>query len=221
MSKTLAQMLTDWRQIIAQPDETNSNFTNAQGIIWANDAYRRICTKLRNLPIKTRDYTVTGQTVTLNSATVTVDTARFDAMPADEFIQLEIINLDDLIALDPDWEAADTGIPKYLVRNATGTAVLYPPPNAANANSRTLRTHGLELPTELSATTDTPDLPGNLHDIFTHWMAGRAFQYLGKDEQAAQQFAMFNSLLKDGNQVSKEFSRSLKKWRWSDSLESY
>lgn len=220
MAKTLAQMLTEWRQIIAQPDAANSNFTDAQGTIWANDAYRRIVTRLRNLPVKTRNYTVSSQDLTLNSGTVTVDVAKIkNPDNDDDYKELEIISLEELVKIDPDWESATSAVPDKLIRTGTFTAVLYPPPKSSViALSTPLRTYGLELPTELSGTEDTPDVPGNIHDIFCHWMAGRAFQFLQKDDQAAQQFSMFQGLLKDQLNVSREFSRSLKRWRWEDAI---
>lgn len=220
MAKTLSQMLADWRQLIAQPDAANSNFSDAQGTIWANDAYRRVVTKLRNLPIKIRDYTVSAQSVTLNSGTVTIDVAKIkNPDNSDKYKEIEIITLEDLVKRDPDWESTTSAVPSHLVRMGTFLAHLWPPPKASViALTTPLRTYGLELPTELSGASDTPDVPGNLHDIFPHWMAGRSFQFLGKDEQAGQQFAFFNGQLRDQLSISREFSRGLKRWRWEDAL---
>lgn len=215
MAKTLAQIVADVRQHIGQPTESNSNYTDDQLTIWINDAYRQIVVKIRHLPITTRNYTVSAQAVTLNSATITVDIAKLLNPDSGDYEQLNIISLEQLIAMDPDFESTTAEIPRYLVRTGVFTASLYPQPKASViAQTTPLRTYGLELPTELSADGDTPDLPGNLHDIISHWPAFRAFSALENQVKATEQITLFNSGLKAHKGISTEFSRNLKNWRW-------
>lgn len=213
--KTLAQILADARQIFGQPDASNSNFTDAQLKIWANEGYRRLVVAFGQLPIKTRDYTPSSQTVTLSTATFKVNRARHKAQPADEFVDLEIVDLDELIRRDPDWENAATGIPELFVRTGTFAAVLYPGPNAANLG-QTLRCTGVEFPTELSDDTDTPDLPEAAHDLIPNWVAHKALQYLERGEDSVAQLTLFRGGLRDQRNVSQDFSNQLKRFRFAE-----
>lgn len=218
MAKTLEQIIADARQIIAQPDSSNSAFSDSQLTRWANDAYRRVCISLRNLPVKERDYTVSaGGAITLNSATVTIDTAKIQVNSGARWKQLVIWKLDDLFRHDPDWENADAGEPVALVRKDTTSAILWPPPNAASQGAAYLTTYGMEMPTELSASSDTPNLPENLHDIFCHWVAHRCFQYLNEEQRSTQQLVIFNGMLKDQKGISAELSRHKKRWSFDSS----
>ena len=223
MAKTLANIISDTRQHISQTDSTNSQFTDAQLTIWINDAYRQIVSTLRHLPIKERDYTVSSLSVTLNSNTVTVDTVllknpdRLNSDGSAKYDELQVLSLDQLIAYDPDYQAATSDFPKYFCRKGTFTMVLYPPPKASViAQTTPLRTYGLELPTELSATTDTPDLPGNLHDIISHWPAYRCFSQLENQIKATEHIQLFNSGVKSQKGISVEFSKKKKGFSWGE-----
>lgn len=225
MAKTLAQIIADVRQHINQPDSTNSNFQDSQLTIWINDAYRRIVTELRNIPITTRDYSVAAQDIALNSNTLTIDKVKLrnpDVVNPDgtyKFIELRQINLDELMLRDPDYEDTTADFPQYFVRTGVFTASLYPKPKASViALATPLRTYGLELPTELAADADTPNLPGNLHDIISHWPAFRCFSELENQVKATEQITLFNSGIKNAMDVSGQFSRALKRWRWEDQL---
>ena len=229
MAKALSEIIADWRQHIGQPEEANSNFTDDQGVIWANDAYRAIVAKLRHLPIKERDYSLSSYSasapLTLNGNTVAVDKVllknpdRLNSDGSAKYEELEIISLDELIGKDPDYAAAATGMPTRLARKGTFKAVLYPPPKSSvTAQTTPLRTYGLELPTDLSADADTPDLPGNLHDIIGHWMAYRSYSQLLDQARATEHLTLWNSRLKDNKGISTEFSRQLNQWTWEDSI---
>ena len=209
----LSVMRSEARLIFGQPDTTNSNFTEAQLNTWANEFYRYACMELTSVPITERTYT-TGATITLNSNTITVDKAKIKAQPANQWQELEIIDLSDLYAIDPNWENATTGIPEFLVRTGTFTARLYPGPNSANdAQASSLKTHGLEMPSDLSADADTPDLPLNIHDLFPHWIAYRAFGRLEKLENARGELIVVQGILKQQKLMSTKFSNG-RGWKW-------
>lgn len=215
MAKTLAQIITDTRQHIGQTDSANSNYTDAQLSIWINDAYRSIVVAIRHLPITTRNYSVAAQAITLNSGTVTVDSAKLLNPTTGKYENLKIISLDELLQMDPDFESATAAVPEYLVRTAVFTASLYPPPSAAViAQTTPLRTYGMELPTELSSNSDTPDLPGNLHDIISHWPAFRCFSGLENTVKATEHITMFRGGIKNHKGIATEFSRHKKGWRF-------
>ena len=219
MAKTLTNLIADVRQHIAQPDASNSNFTDAQLTIWLNDAYRKVVTKLRHLPTKTRDYSVSAQQIDLNSATITVDHAKLmNPDSGNEYQLLKVISLEELLLMDADFENADADFPQYLVRNGTFTALLYPPPKASViALTTPLRTHGLEMPTELSSGSDTPDVPENMQDFLANWAAYRCFSALENGAKATEHITLFNSGVKDQKGLATEFSMTKKRWVWTES----
>lgn len=216
MARTLAQLLTEVRQIVGQEDATKSNFTDSQLTEWLNVAYRRAVTELRVFPQVSTDYTPTSGTVTLDTGTITVDRARFKAQPANEFQELEILTYDEFIRRYPDYENDDTGIPTRLVRRTVTSAILHPAPNAANSG-QTMRTFGLSIPTALSASSDTPtSLTDNLHDALPHFAAFRAFQFLERANDSTQQLILFNQSLKGQRQVSQGASRAKRQFWFSE-----
>ncbi len=199
MAKTLANLLTEWRDLIAQPDSANSNFTDAQGTRWLNDAYRRIYMRLskQDALIGKTDYSsVSGGEFTLNSNQVNIHSVKMKVQPLNKFRELDVITLHELMLREPDWENMTTDIPKYLVRLGLRTMMLYPLPNAANL-TQTIRVYGVSLPTELSVAADTPSIPEALQDILPHWAAFRSFRTLGMDDKATQEITIFRGALKD------------------------
>ena len=209
----LTTMRTEARYIIGQTDTTNSDFTQAQLTAWANEFYRLVCVNLEVLPIKERAYT-TATTLTLNSGTETINRAKFLIQPDGIWIELEIRDMDDLISMYPDYENATNDKPRWLVRTGTFTARLFPPLNTANdAQASGLKTYGLEMPTDLSSDSDTPDLPANLHDLFPHYMAHKAFIRLGMSDRGKDELIMANAGIKAQRNISTKFSNK-KGWAW-------
>lgn len=216
MARTLAQLLTDTRQHIGQTDADNSQFSNIQLTIWLNEAYREVVSVLRHLPITPRSYTITDETVTLNANTVTTDYVRLKNPDRNgEYDLLEIIKLDDLMEIDPDYENADEDMPTHYVQMGFSSGMLYPPPKASVvAQANAVKTQGLELPAELANDSDTPDLPGNVHEILAHWPAYRVFSALENQTKATEHITLFRSRLKDRKGLATEGSKKNKKWRW-------
>lgn len=209
-------MRTEARYIIGQTDTANTDFTQAQLTAWANEAYRMFCARLESIPIATRSYT-TASSITLNANTIKVNRAKWKMQPENQWVELEVKDLDDLFRRDPDWENADAGKPEWLVRTGTFAAIPYPPPDTANdAQANGLKTYGLEAPTALSADSDTPDIPITLHDLFPHFMAYKAFLRLGMSDKATEQLILVNTGLKAQRNVTTQFSDS-KGWTWHDS----
>jgi len=221
MAKTLSQLLTDTRQIIGQTEEGNSQFSNAQLTIWLNDGYRRVVAAFRTHPITTRDYSVASASITLNGEIATADFVRLkNPDNSNRYEQLKVINLPELVQMDPDYENADDGIPEYFVRTGAFTGTLYPPPKASViALTTPLRVQGVEMPTELSSSSDTPQIPSNAHDLLPNYAAFRCYMFLKEDARATQQLTLFRAGVRDNKQVSTEFSRQTRKWRFKERLD--
>ena len=212
MARTLAQIISDARQIFGQTDSANSSVSDAQLTIWANDAYRKVATALEVIPIKTRDYTIAVGDITLNALAVSVDSARYEDENGD-FQVLTVVGLNELIKMDPNFEGADTGNPQYLARTGTFAVRLYTNPKTELVGE-TLRLSGLEMPTELSASTDIPDLPGNMQDILSSYVAHRALQFLERGDESVAQLTLFRGAVKDMKGISANFSRGRHEMRW-------
>lgn len=217
----LQTMISECRQIIGQIDSSNSNFTDAQMTIWANEFYRLACVKLESLPITERSYDSPAYqatpSITLNSGTVTINLVKFKDQTSSQWRPLKVIDLDELMTLDPNYENAAANIPTHLVKTGTFTARLYPPPNSANSGiTAIMKTYGLEMPTDLSANTDTPDLPKNIHDLFPHYMAYKCFERLGDTQRSANELILSREGLKDMKNVTVNYSKG-RGWRWPGS----
>lgn len=212
----LSVMRTESRLIFNETDSSNSHFTDTQLTTWSNECYRFILTKLGVIPIKERDYT-SAATITLNSRMATINEAYMQIQPQNEFTPLEIVDQEFLAHIDPNWLSAGTDVPRYFVRSDTFQARLFPAPNAANTG-QTIRTYGLEFPSDMSSDTDTPTIPLNLHDLFPHFIAYRAFQQLGQVERSTAELIFVNSVLKSQQAISTQFSQSRNRWLWTESV---
>jgi hypothetical protein len=230
-AQTLADLIADWRQHIGQTDSSNSNFSDAQGTIWANQGYGIIVAKIRHIPRTERDYDLSAYAaasgVTLNAQTLRVDTVLLKNPDvnnpdgtAGAYDELEIIEFDDLIKLDPNYQAVTANFPQYAVRKSTGTMILYPTPKATvKAQTTPLRTYGLESPASLAANTDVPDIPVNLHYLIPHWMAYRSFAELENQAKVTEHLTLWNSGLKDNRGLATEFSKKLNQFRWEERID--
>ena len=218
MAKTLSELITESRKIIGQTDSSNSQISDSQLTTWLNDAYESTLITLRHIPKKSADLAVTAQAVTLDDGTLTIDSARLkNPDNSEKYADLEVISLDELMALDPDWENATATFPTHLVRTGVLTASLYPPPKASViALTTPLRLYGLEAPDAMSASSDTPSLlPAHLHRILPHWAAFRSFSALNDEPRATQQLTLFRGQVKDNKAIATEFSRKLGRWKWA------
>ena len=216
MAKDLSQLLTEVRSIIGQTDAASSSISDATLTAWLNDGYRKAVIELRALPITTKDYTPTTGTVTLASTVQTIDIARFNKQPLNEFREMEIMTMEDFIRRFPDYENDDTGIPERIVRKDITTLIVLPAPNSANSG-KTLRLFSLVMPTALSASTDLPSaLFEPVHDILPHWAAHRAFLFLERADASTQQLILFNQGLKSQRNINQGASRKKGHWRFEE-----
>lgn len=207
---TLSSLREEFRLLIAQTDTSNTNFSPGQIDAWANEGYRLLIAETRDIPITERSYSTpsgSSPTVTLNSNTVSIDKAKIYVRPDNYWKELKVIDVRELVDIDPDWENADVGEPEYLVRMGTFSARLYPPPNTSiESQSASLKTYGLEVPASMSADADYPDVPVILHDAIPHYMAYRAFSYLASNDRAISELRLFRGMVKDMRQLAQKGS---------------
>ena len=207
---TIAEMITEARSLINITDSSNSPVSDAQLTEWANQFYRRLQAKLGTIPKKERDNTLASGVITLNSRTLYINVARLLDANTSTYKRLTMITLEDLVDKDPDYENTPAAVPTHLVRTGTFTMIAYPTPDTANATT-TIRTHGQEFPADLTSS-ETPDVPLHLHDIFPHWMAYRSNRQLGRREDATEQLIVANSRVKELKTTADKLQRNA---RWS------
>lgn len=212
----LSLMRDEARKIFNEPDSTNSHISETELNAWANEFYRVAQTRLAAIPIKNREYTsaaaVDGvSSITLNSRFMGFQQVYLKAQPENKYRPLEIIDLDTLNAIDPEWRSAAEGVPEYIIRTDTFTAILYPPPNTEN-QGQSIQTYGREFMSDLSGDTDAPTLPLCVHDLFPHFMAYRSFQKLQQMDLATNELIYVNSQLKSQQQSVTQFSTQRSRW---------
>lgn len=211
------ELRTEARTIFGETDSSNSSISDSTLNAWINEAYRYVVTRLETIPIKERKYT-TASEVTLNSSTLTVDRAKLLASSGD-YVELDVIDIDELMAIDPDWENTATAQPTHLVRKDAFTVIMYPYPNAAHdAIAEGLITYGMEFAT-LDSDAASPNLPLNMHDILPHYVAYRAFARLQDPNRSGAELMLVNGLLKSQKHITTKFSDK-RGWRMMESDES-
>ena len=225
MAKTLSQLRTDARELFGQTDAAKSNISDSRLTVFANDGLAEVYKKLKRAAttVVTTDYTTdsTGL-VTLNATTISVRSARYLDGNSSEYYPLELRDFEWLRDNYPDFENDDTGRPEYLIRNTGHNDVrLYPIPSTTHEGSNKLRVDALEMPTALSADSDTPDIPEILHLAIPHYMAYRAHSYLGNTEASVRELTIFRSSVKSSaNLVAKLGARRLR-WTFGSRREGY
>lgn len=212
---TLSQMRQEARSLFSQLDVGNSHITEPQLNIWANEGYRFILTKTKDLPKQENNISVALGDIPVNQNTLTLDHASILNPDTGDYGPLEVIDLSYLNMIAPGWLSTDVDEPKYIVRKDTFTYYLYPQPKASWLGQN-IRTYGMQFPADMSLDPETPNLPSNLHDIIPHFMAYRAFAQLGMHDKAGMELEFFRSQLKSQREISTAGSQQGGMWRHTE-----
>jgi hypothetical protein len=219
MAKTLTQLIVESREIIGQTDENQSNITNTQITRWLNEGYLRAVAKLKRsgTPNTISTYNVTGATVTLNTTTLAVKRARFYDSVAGKWEHLDIRDREWFLDNYPDYENDTSGKPVILVHEAGHNDVrLHPSPSAAYQASSVLKVDSVDSPTEMSAGSDTPDLPDSLHMALPHFAAYRGYDFIADKDNANREFAIFTADIKDKAALIAKLGIQNSRWRFTE-----
>lgn len=212
----VATMLIEARLILGEPDASQSHFTDAQLTSWANEFYRLACVKLRTVPYDEDTYATPASgssDVTIDDTTITIDIAKIYVRPDNKWRKLKIIDLEELLALDEDWEGATAGVPVYFVKMDAFTYKLYPPPNSSIAGqSDSIKVYGVAFRDTLDVDSASPLLPIHIHDLFPFYIAYRGFLRLGDKDSAANQLIFVREFLKEARHIAVNHSKS-RGWR--------
>ena len=211
--KDLDELIADARQIIAQPVESGSNFTDPQITIWLNDAYRLIALGLEIFPAEEAVYT-TATELTLDDRTINANNIRFRVQPENEFREMRLITYDELVDLNPDFENEDVGQPTFVIRVSTRKLRFHPPLDAANdGKAGGVKIYELRMPVDLVAGVDVPDVPSAMHQLMPSYAAHKCFEFLERQDDSITQLTLFRSGLKAMKGVNRRTSRNAKRWR--------
>jgi hypothetical protein len=218
-SKTIAELTTEARSLINEPDSTNSHITDSQFYIWGNEAYRYILTKTKDIPKKENTLTTATGDIATSANTLTIDEAYMYNPVSGKYVPLQVIDLSYLQFINPSWLSEDAGEPKYFVRKDTFNVYLFPQPDTAFL-AQNIKTYGMEFPATMSSASDGPDkLPLNLQDSMPHYMAYRAFSQLSMHDKAGMELELFRSMVKGQIDISTVGSNSAQIWRVTDSMD--
>jgi len=218
-SKTLTELTVESRSLFNETDSANSHITDAQLYIWANEAYRYILTKTKDIPKKENDLTAATGDITVGAHTLTIDEAYIVDPVTSKYFQLGVIDLSYLQYINQGWLSETAGDPKYLVRKDTFSVYLFPQPKTAFVGQN-IRTYGMEFPANMTAGTDSPDkIPLNLQDAIPHYVAYRAFAQTSMHDKAGIELELFRSMVKGQIEISTVGSNSGQVWRVTDSMD--
>lgn len=195
----LLEMITQTREIINETDSSNSHVTNSQLTTYLNEATRVILSTIRSLPRELYS-TTAAETITLEDTTLAADHAFLEDTNS-KYYPLSLIDFDLFCKLFPNWLSDDTNKPAYLVRETMFNYRLYPAPDS-NYLGKTLKIYLRKFPTEMSTDTDEPDLPLNMHDLYPHYAAYRAFPKLNQYDKSSAEYSIFNNMLRTYHSVS-------------------
>jgi len=216
---TLSELITSARSLFNQTDASNSQITDSQITGWANEAYRYILTKMKDIPKKENDLTAATDDITVSSNTLTIDEAYILNPDTSKYKQLSVIDISFLHNIDNGWLTEDTGEPEYFVRKDTFSYYLYPQPDT-DWVGQTIKTFGMEFPTAMSDTTDSPDkIPINMQQAIPHYIAYKAFSQLNQSDRAANEITFFRSLVKSMLEISTSGSQSTRTFRFTERID--
>ena len=209
---TLSELITQVRSIINETDSANSHFNDSQITVWLNEAMRYVITRIEELPIKWNDLVSATGDITINSSTLLINEAYILNPDTSKYDPLEIIDYSTLKYKSPTWLSDDAGQPQFLVKKGNFAVYLYPQPDASYVG-QAIKTAGVDFPTELSATTDEPVLPKNMHDLLPHYAGYRAFEQLGMGDKAGSELMLCREAIKSTKSITTKFSTQKDVWQ--------
>lgn len=162
---------------------------------------------------------VTTQNVgayTLPSDTLLINNAYFGTeLTANGVWPLKVVTRKVLKELFPNWldeTAGAAGTPIYLVKFDQNTIYVHPRPDASQAGKKIFMDYGY-VPADISASTDTPDIPVIYHSIMKFYAAYLA--YLPTNQELATK--LYDGFLKHYNVLKENVDREaedLLRWKW-------
>ena len=213
---TPAEMETQFRSIINEPDVNNSHFTSLQAMVLANEAIRFIVTRLEELPIAWMDIIAALLDITISTDTLLINEAYILNPNNSKYDKLELCDFGYLKYISPTWLSDTADEPRYLARKGTFAVYLYPQPKTAYIGQN-IKLAGVNFPTEISiAAGVAPDIPKHTHDWIPHYMAYRAFEQLGQQDRSTNELIMVQGLIKSTKSITTKFSNENEQWRITD-----
>lgn len=196
------------REYIGEPDEDNSHFTDDQLYSFLNQAIRFMGTDLE-WPVQTAQATsVEDQAVyTLPENFISLLDIYFDDTP------LTVIERMDLKQINPTWQDAESGVPRYAYKSDNRKFGLYPKPNAANA-SLIIQAQYVKVAEDLESDIDNPDLHVAFQDCLPFYAAYLCEKSMGNSKRAQENLTDYAMHKKALLAKLQRFSDDLLRMRW-------
>lgn len=177
MSKTLQTIRADVRVLIAQQDEEDGDFTNAELNGFINQAQTFVAT-VCEYPRDHEEVVATAGTPAyplLSDTLILLKAYYGNPAISGDIKELPIITEERLASFRPSWletATASHGIPDSLMLLDRHTVMLSPTPSSESADgNRKLFLSKVYYPANLTSDAETPDLPAVYHDLISMYTA--------------------------------------------------
>lgn len=205
---SLATLRSDLRQMIAEEDSANSNFTDTQLDGYLNKAVLFLGVRME-WPLQTSTAVgVADQALySLPSDFISLADAYYDNQP------LDVLDRTDLKAINGNWQDASSGTPTAIYRADNAVVGLYPAPNSTAAGNL-LQIQYIQVPATLSTDADIPDLHTAFQMCVPFYAAFMCESKLGNDKKADINMKLFEFHRTSLESKVQQFSPDLMRFRW-------
>jgi hypothetical protein len=196
------------REYIDETDTTNTHFTDSQIYSFLNQAIRFLGTDLE-WSLQTAEATsVTDQAVyTLPENFISLVDVYFDGR------DMPILERADLSQLDPEWQDAESGTPRYTYKSDVDKIGLWPKPNSDQA-SKTIQIQYIKIPADLAADVDIPDLHTAIQDCLPFYAAFICEKSLGNAKVAQANLDQYEYHKKKIESKVQNYSGETRRFVW-------
>lgn len=200
MRRTDQQIITQIRTLIGQTDSSNSDFTDAELLGFANEGQQFIATRIEwprdIISIQVEEGV---PAYTLPNDLIKVRTAYFgDTSVNGDICPIPILLEEQLRDIVPGWldqNSAARGAPTRCAIIDRATIIVSPTPDAASAaTGKKLHLGYVYFPAAMAGAGDYPDLPDNFHDEIKFY-AGHLC-YMGKLKNPTLATSMLDMMIK-------------------------
>jgi hypothetical protein len=178
-------------------DDEGVQLTDNHIMRWINDAMREISLNNSLLEVKATTNAVQDESdYGIPTNLLALHGIRYDG------IKLKKLSLQEADELIPPGQSVSSGTPTHFYKEA-GNFVLYPPPDN---NTSTITTLYTRTPTEVTLTTQTPELPVQYHNRIVEYCIAQAAELDGDNQLAMLKMQQFEGKTAAAKQMEEEYA---------------
>lgn len=209
---TLAVLRVATRRLINEEDSANSNFDDDEIDDYLNQACKYLGTDME-WSIQTSEATaISGQALySAPSDFISLTDCYFDNLP------ISVLERDDLIEINNDWQDAPSGTPKYIYKADNAVFGLYPAPDSSQAGNA-IQIAYVSIPATLAEDSDSPDLHESFQMCLPFYAAYLCELKAGNDKRAVLDMAQYDMHKNKLKSKVQRFSDKMFRFRWPKSV---